>query len=180
MRVSDYVAHRIERRSLQSLLTMEQITQVVEAACPITERQSFLSERIFFYCGLFSFALRCFGPPTPGLFKRIALGPLRAVVIPSTRWIARGLIEFDAFQDRRGDSFLEFICDNPAPGVFEGQCDVVCPTCRFGLNQDLHCASCGEQYSTRNGMIFVLPREFAHVFHDFTEAMANAIPAEHL
>ena len=104
---ADRAADRIGRRTLQSLLPLAEIDAIVASAGQVKSRASFLSERTFFYCGLFSVFLRCYGPPTPALFKRLALGPLRGLVIPTTALIARLLIEFDAAADRERDTFVQ-------------------------------------------------------------------------
>ena len=145
--MGERAAHRIERASLQCLLSARDVKHSVESVVDIAETESFLSERTFFYCSVFSFALRCFGPPTPALFKKIALGPLRGIVLPITAGIAKLLIEFDAFQDRSRDAFIEFSCDSRSIArVAPGGSVLVCPSCRSGLLDTYVCSSCGQQY----------------------------------
>lgn len=180
-RQADDVAMTIERRSLQCLLPVDEIVGQVESVCPVTEQQSFLSERTFFLCSVFSFSLRCFGPPTPAIFKRIALGPFRPFAIPMTRWIAKRLIEFDAEQDRRHDTFLQFTCKGDGaqpPGPVES--DVICPTCQVRLSASFHCATCHETYPVRDGLLFVLPAALRNILNDYEARRTETIPDEHL
>jgi len=173
-------AMRIERRSLQSLLAIQALDVMVESVVSVTERESFLSERTFFYCGLFSLVLRCYGPPTPALFKRLALGPFRSVSLASTRALAKLLILFDAAQDRGRDAFVEFICDgHPSSEVRAAQ--FVCPSCGTGLgSRPTSCAECGATFPTRDGLLFVLPTELREVLEEYSSEAAASMPREHL
>jgi SAM-dependent methyltransferase len=170
----------IERRSLQSLLGIQALDAIVESVVSVTERQSFLSERTFFYCGLFSLVLRCYGPPTPALFKRLALGPFRSISLGATRGLAKLLILFDAAQDRSCDAFVEFICKGHPP--FEARAtQFVCPSCGAGLgSHPTSCTECGATFPTRDGLLFVLPNELRQVLDEYSSEAAASIPREHL
>jgi methyltransferase family protein len=172
-------ARTYERHSLQALEPAGALTTYAEQAGQVLERTSFLSERTFFYCSLFSFSLRCTGPPTPSSWKALALGPLRAIVLPLTRTLARLLIRFDACQDRSTDTFVVFLC-RTSQRRDSADDDLRCAVCGAALGPGLHCLSCGEHYPSKDGMVFLLPRELQHVFQDYRSEAGAAISAEHL
>ena len=177
-RLSRRSASAFERNSLQSLESMKTLTEYAQSVSEVRDRTSFISERTFFYCSLFSFALRCTGPPTPSLWKTVALGPLRSVVLPLTRTLARMLIEFDAYQDRSTDTFVAFRC-RTAQRRESRTTELICPLCS-GEVVELRCQRCGEQFPQKDGMIFVLPPHLRGVFQDYRSEIAAATASEHL
>lgn len=171
-------AGRIESFSLQHLLDRAPLGVEVRSVAKVREESSFLSERTFFVCSLFSFLMLCYGPPTPAILKRLFLGPLRPLALPLTSGLARQLLAFDAREDRAKDTFVFFECDgrtrepNPAG-------DLVCPQCGADLTGSA-CARCGANYPKADGMLFLLPAQFSHVFDDYARREAGPVPAEHL
>src|SRR5206468_2848340 len=122
-------ADRIEHRSLQHLVERSKLELEVQAVAPILDETSFLSERCFFLCGLFSFLMLCYGPPTPPILKRVFLGPLGWLAIPLTTRLAKLLLRFDEQQDRDTDSFVFFKCAGDVRDSRDRELRLSCPRC---------------------------------------------------
>jgi hypothetical protein len=172
-------ATTIELLSMQHLKNVNDLRADVQAACRISGSSSFFSERTFFYCSLCSFALRCFGPPTPALWKRLALGPLRAFVRPLTRALARNLILLDAGEPRADDTFVLFVCETGTQRTAGGG-DFVCPACAGAVDASDRCTGCGKEYTRADGMLFLLPESLDEVRTSYRPDIARSLPAEHL
>ncbi len=172
-------AKRIERRSLQHLEDGSTLDREIADVAHVRQRVSFLTERTFFFCGLFSFLMLCYGPPTPAILKGLFLGPLRPLALPLTASLARLLLAFDAGGDRTKDTFVFYECDGLMPEPVRLATDLVCPRCGAGLAGDT-CDGCDARYGTADGMLFLLPPEFAQVFDDYVRHDAAPVPAEHL
>jgi len=174
-------ARKIESESLQHLECIDTLCRQIAPHCEIDDRSSFLSERTFFYCSLFSFFMKCYGPPTPAVVKALLLGVLRPIAVPLTRQCARTLILYDATQERSADTFVTFLCHSKyVRGRSSGDGNLLCPGCRVSLQNDNRCPKCDKTYPTRDGMLFLLPEEFAHVIDDYLSERSASIPDEHL
>ena len=173
-------ADNIEKLSLQSLESKKQLDAYVSSNYEILESVSYMSERTFFYCGLFSWMMRIYGPPTPPNLKQLFLTKLRWLAIPLTASVAKLLIRYDQHQDRTTDSFISYVCKSrnyvPAePGNY-----LVCPDCRRELNEANRCLDCGKEYSSTDGMLFLLREELADLQQGYSHELSLQIPKEHL
>lgn len=172
-------AARIERHLMQRLVGRSTLTQEVATVMQASE-ESFLSERCFFLCGLFSFLMISYGPPTPALLKRIFLGPLRAVALPLTTAVARLLVRLDAYQDRATDTFVFFHGPSRATlGPTDDPGDLLCPRCSSELG-GAQCSACGASFPEADGMLFLLPSQFAYIFDEYLARGDATMPNEHL
>lgn len=178
-RMAERHASRIAQRSLQSLESVSSITRAVNAHCDSAERISFLSERTFFYCSLFSFFLRCFGPPTPAIWRTMATLTARRPILGLTRAVARALVEFDAYQDRSTDTYVTFVAESRR-FVSQGAAFLCCPKCSEALAADHSCTVCGERYPIIDGMLFLLPEALTQVQREYRPEVAHALPSQHL
>jgi hypothetical protein len=171
-------AKKIELIHLQTLRPLADLDSAVSSAWDIRERQTFVSARTFSRCAIFSALMRCTGPPTPSLVKRLLLGPLRWASIPLTRAIARRLVVLDATEDRSADVYVSYIAESrswqPGTGGF------ICPRCAAGLDSFDKCSGCGHQYETIDRMLFLLPPELDHIRRDYNAIVAATVPAESL
>jgi hypothetical protein len=177
--LADRRARAIELHSLQHLKDRLTLDREIGDVAHVRESVSFVSARTFFLCGLFSFLMLCYGPPTPAILKRLFLGPLRPLAIPLTASLARLLIAFDAGADRTKDTFVFYECDGQTVESGPFATDLLCPRCSAGLKGDA-CDGCGARYGTADGMLFLLPPQFAYVFDDYVRHEAVPVPAEHL
>jgi len=173
-------ADRIEAQSMQHLEHVDALTGYVKSHCEIEEQYSFMSERTFFYCGVFSFLMRCYGPPTPAFLKKMFLGALRPIAVPLTKQCARLLIRYDALEERSTDTFVMFICRTGNARAAAGSSRFVCPRCQKPLEKDDYCGACNRNFVSRDGMLFLLPDEFGDVLKDYVSERGAAIPDEHL
>lgn len=173
-------ADHIEKLSLQSLESKERLDAYVSNNYEIMESVSYLSERTYFYCGLFSWMMRCYGPPTPPDLKQLFLTKLRWLALPLTSDVAKLLIRYDQHQDRSTDSFISYVCKsrNYVPAG-DGNY-LLCPDCRLALNDANRCADCGKQYSSTDGMLFLLREELADLQQGYSHELSLQIPKEHL
>jgi SAM-dependent methyltransferase len=177
--LADRHARRIEQRSLQRLMERSALDGEVAAVARVREKVSFLSERSFFLCGLFSSLMLCYGPPTPAILKRAFLGPLRFVAFPLSRTLARLLLRFDAGENRAADTFVFYACEGDGSAAVERGRELVCPRCASDLD-GARCTSCGAIYPQADGMLFLLPPQFASVFDEYARREGAPIRADHL
>jgi len=176
---ADRYAKRIEERSLQRLMERAALDGEVAAVARVKEELSFLSERSFFLCGLFSSLMLCYGPPTPAILKRAFLGPLRFVALPLSKTLARLLIRFDAGENRATDTFVFYACEGDGSvDVARGR-ELICARCASDLD-GARCTSCGAVYPQADGMLFLLPTQFASVFDEYARHEGAPIHADHL
>jgi ubiquinone/menaquinone biosynthesis C-methylase UbiE len=173
-------ARKIKAHSIQHLESKSALEQLVRKYGEIEDQASFMSERTFFYCSLFSFFMRCYGPPTPPLLKKAFLGPLRLLIIPMTIKLAELLISFDAYQDRATDTFVFFSYKSKLFRPMTKDQGLLCPRCEGSLNSEHRCERCGTAYSFKDGMLFLLPEEFDYIAREYSSEVAASIPAEHL
>jgi len=178
-RLAVRAARGIEARSLQHLESRPELDREIAAVCDVIESVSFFSARSFFLCSLFSFLMRCFGPPTPAVLKRIFLGPLRPIAIPLTTLLARQILELDRRQDRSTDTYVFYVCRSREAWPSTTDEALLCPECRSPLD-GRRCGACGASYPFADGMLFVLPKRWAYLFDDYTSSRAARVPAQHL
>lgn len=173
-------ADHIEKLSLQSLESKQRVDGYISRCYDIDECVSYLSERTFFYCGLFSWMMRSYGPPTPARLKHLCLTKLRWLALPLTADVAKLLIRYDQHQDRSTDSFISYVCKSrnyvpAAPGNH-----LLCPNCRRQLDDTDRCLDCGKQFSSTDGMLFLLREELADLQQGYSHELSLQIPKEHL
>lgn len=123
---------KLELEHLQSLRSLPELDAAVDRDWEVTERATFMSERTFARCAVFSALLRCTGPPTPAMSKRLLLGPLRWVALPLTRALARRLIVQDAFEPRERDAYVSYLARSRRWQDAGGGDALACPRCGGG------------------------------------------------
>jgi hypothetical protein len=170
--------HVIEQFHWQALLTLDRLNTIVESQYEIQRVVSYLSARTFFRCAIFSFLMRCTGPPTPPRLKRIFLGPLRSLVLPLTKTVAQLLIRFDEFQDRSRDAYVSYVGRSRAFSRSGESGYLACPACRGSLDARDACLKCGTQYVRGDGMLFLLPRDMDHIRTGYQVAVAATLDKE--
>ena len=180
-RYAERRAREIAASHMQQLDTVDALTRRLDALEGIERvaRESFMSERTFFRSSIFSFLMRCYGPPTPARLKKLFLGPLRWCALPLTQKLAELLIRRDALEDRSDDTFVAFLYQSRrARGGDEGP-DLVCARCRSPL-EGAECPRCGTRYERSDGMLFLLPDEMRFIADEYNSEHAAKIAAEHL
>lgn len=177
-RAASLASRRIEQGHWQSLLEIDRLNAIVEAHYQIARAASYLSARTFFLCAIFSFLMRCTGPPTPWLLKRIFLGPLRPLILPLTRGLARLLVRFDESQDRAKDAYVSYVGRSRTFSRSGGDGYLMCPTCRQSLDARHACVKCGVEYVQDDGLLFLLPRELEHIRTGYQAAVARTLEKE--
>ena len=173
-------ADAIEKMSLQSLEPKPRLDEYVAKSYEVDECVSYMSERTFFYCGLFSWMMRCYGPPTPAKLKAIFLNKLPGVALPLTADLAKLLIRFDQYQDRSTDSFISYLCTSRNYVADAAGSYLVCANCRQQLSEANVCAGCGKEYSYTDGMLFLLPEELKDLQQGYNYEVSQRTPKEHL
>ena len=179
-RVATHEADRIEATSIQCLWARSQLDVTVCKHYDVQKTVSYMSERTFFLCSIFSFFLRCYGPPTPPVMKSMFLGPLRFIALPATQKLACLLIRFDQFQKREADVFISYSCRSRNFNRATGSNYLVCPRCKSELTHENRCNECKNQYVDKDGMLFLLPEELRHIEVDYDSTIARIVPREHL
>lgn len=179
-RRSDEAVAQLELEHLQSLRPLADLDAAVARDWDVTEQATYMSERTFFRCAVFSALLRCTGPPTPPRSKRLLLGPLRSVVIPLTRALARRLIAQDAFEPRERDAYVSYLAKSKrwSGGARAGA--LACAECGGALGAGDSCPECGNAYQRVDGMLFLLPSRLHHIGAAYSPRLAESVPAEHL
>lgn len=174
-------ATEIERESLQSLEPKANLDAHVARNYEVLQSVSYMSERTFFLCGLYSYLMGCYGPPTPPTLKGPFLAkPLRWLVLPLTVDIAKLLIRYDQHQDRSTDSFISYVCRSRQFTPATGHNFLVCPDCNSELAETNKCTGCGKEYSYTDGMLFLLPKQFADLQPDYNYDVSSRTLKEHL
>ena len=173
-------ADGIEKLSLQSLESKDRLDTYVARNYEILESVSYMSERTFFYCGLFSWLMRCYGPPTPPNLKQLFLTKLRWLALPLTSDVAKLLIRYDQHQDRKTDSFISYVCKSRNYVPADAGNYLLCPDCRRELSEANRCLDCGKEYSSTDGMLFLLQKELADLQQGYSHELSLQIPKEHL
>ena len=171
----------IERQSLQSLESKVKLDAHVARSYEVVRSVSYLSERTFFFCGLFSLLMGCYGPPTPAILKGLFLSkPLRWLVLPLTADIGKLLIRYDQHQDGSTDSFISYVCTSKQYVPVAAANYLACPTCGSELAQTNQCTGCGKTYSYTDGMLFLLPEKLADLQREYNLEVSAQTPKEHL
>jgi ubiquinone/menaquinone biosynthesis C-methylase UbiE len=167
----------IEESHFQDLWTLAELDEMTAAGNRVLSRETCFGARTFFIASIFSALMRCTGPPTPLVVKRLLVGPLRRVALPLTRRIAVDLLRLDATLDRDRDVFVLYTLSSEgwvsAPGA-----ELVCANCRVPL-EGTDC-SCGRSYGEADGMLFLLPDALQHIERGHDVVAAAAKPSEHL
>lgn len=177
---AEHAASIIEKQSLQSLEPKDRLDSHVSTNYEIIECVSYMSERTFFYCGLFSWIMGCYGPPTPSDLKRLFLTRLRWLALPLTANMARLLIRYDQHQDRSRDSFISYVCKSRNYVPARRDAYLLCPKCQVELTEANLCTACGKEYSSTDGMLFLLPEELADLQQGYNYEVSSQTPGEHL
>ena len=173
-------ADGIEELSLQSLESKERLDVYVSRSYDILDSVSYMSERAFFYCGLFSWMMRCYGPPTPANLKQLFLTKLRWLALPLTASVAKLLIRYDQHQDRSTDSFISYVCKSRNYVPNDSGNYLLCPDCRKELNAANRCSDCAAEFTSTDGMLFLLREELADLQQGYSHELSLQIPKEHL
>jgi len=166
-------AARVEDKFHNTFLPADVVDAKVQTHHQIARRVSYLSKPVMSLCFLFCVLQRANGPLT-GEDARVILslcrGLLRPLVMPATRELARLLIVWDALCDRSRDAYVSYTLTNPAFKKAEGKGYLRCPNCFGDLGDDPECSVCDIKYERICGMLFLLPRELAHIQSNFDPA----------
>jgi hypothetical protein len=174
-----HAADAIEKMSLQSLEPKQRLDEYVLKSYKIDECVSYMSERTFFYCGLFSWMMRCYGPPTPAKMKQLFLTKLRWL-LPLSADLAKLLIRYDQHQDRSTDSFISYLCTSKNYVAARTGNYLVCAQCQRELSEANRCEGCGREYSYTDGMLFLLPEALKDLQQGYNYEISLQTPKEHL
>ena len=172
---------KIKLVMLQDLEPKEVLDNLIYRDYEIIEVASYMSERTFFLCALYSFIMRCSGPPTPQDLKSFFLNKyMRRVTVPLTTGIAKMLIRYDQFQDRSRDAYVSYVCASRHAAETSAENYLLCPRCGGEITQADRCQGCEKQYSRMDDMLFLLPEEMEYVEKDYDPDKARLTPKEHL
>ncbi|HKG47395.1 MAG TPA: class I SAM-dependent methyltransferase [Pyrinomonadaceae bacterium] len=177
---AEQAADAIEKMSLQSLEPKQRLDEYVSKSYEVDECVSYMSERTFFYCGLFSWMMRCYGPPTPAKMKNLFLTKLRWLALPLSADLAKLLIRYDQHQDRSTDSFISYLCTSKNYVAAPAGSYLACADCQQQLNETNRCAGCGKEYSYTDGMLFLLPEALKDLQQGYNYELSLQTPKEHL
>ena len=166
-------AERVEDKFNNTFLPADVVDAKVETHHDIARRVSYLSKPVMSLCFLFCLLQRANGPLT-GEDARPILALCRSIlrpfVMPATRELARLLIVWDALRDRTEDAYVSYTITSRSFSKAEGTGYLLCPNCRADLGGVPECAACGIKYDRICGMLFLLPKELAHVQSNFNPA----------
>jgi hypothetical protein len=169
----------LAKRSLQTLLPLEDLRKKVNNHFEILKEVTFMSEKTFFLCSFFSLFLWCYGPPTPRLPKLIFNNFLKPFAHGLTSLIARLLIQYDFLQSRDRDVYVFWVCKSKkCASSVRSEPTLVCPDCNVTLCKN-ECSRCGWKFLEQGGMMFLVPKTLRDsVVFDATKA--QCLGAEHL
>ena len=166
-------AARVEDKFHNTFLPADVVDAKVQTHHEIVRRVSYLSKPVMSLCFLFCVLQRANGPLT-GEDARVILslcrGLLRPLVMPATRELARLLIVWDALCDRTQDAYVSYTLTSRGFRKAEEKGYLRCPNCSRDLGEDPECSACGIRYERICGMLFLLPRELAHIQSSFDPA----------
>jgi hypothetical protein len=159
-------ADKIEYDFKNTFLPADVVDAKVQSHHDIVRRTSFLSESTMMMCFLFGNIMRTQGPLTGEAHRWVlwfCTGPLRGIVMPATKELARLLIIWDAFQDRSRDAYVSYTIKSRSflPSKTEGY--LTCPECHAEMDSSARCGQCGKQYNRIAGILFLLPKELDHI-----------------
>lgn len=166
-------AERVEDKFNNTFLPADVVDAKVETHHDIARRTSYLSKPVMSLCFLFCVLQRANGPltgedarPILALCRSI----LRPLVMPATRELARLLIVWDALRNRDEDAYVSYTITSRSFSKAEGTDYLLCPNCRKDLGGVPECSACGIKYDRISGMLFLLPKDLAHVQSNFNPA----------
>jgi ubiquinone/menaquinone biosynthesis C-methylase UbiE len=172
---------KIKLDMLQDLEPKEALDELIDRDYKVIEVASYMSERTFFLCAVYSFIMRCSGPPTPQNLKSFFLNNyMRRLTLPVTTGIARMLIQFDQFQDRSRDAYVSYVCASRNASEPAAENYLLCPRCGGEISEADRCKDCEKQYSRMDEMLFLLPEEMEYVEKGYNPDQARLTPKEHL
>ena len=166
-------AERVEDKFNNTFLPADVVDAKVQTHHDIARRVSYLSKPVMSLCFLFCVLQRANGPLTGEDARPILAlcrGILRPLVMPATRELARLLIVWDALRNRNEDAYVSYTVTSRSFTKAEGTGYLLCPNCRQDLNGVPECSACGVKYERICGMLFLLPKELAHVQSAFNPA----------
>jgi hypothetical protein len=171
---------QIEKKSLQSLRTAGDLDILVENYYNIIYKDTFFSEKTFFYCSLFSALLFCYGPPTPKHQKLIMTSIFWPLTKCLTFQLAKLLIKFDAIQDREKDTYIIWFIKSKliTPESVKSKMLFICPECHEILKNN-SCSQCGKDFEIINDMLFLLPQELSREISNY-RGFSGVLNKEHL
>jgi hypothetical protein len=177
-----FAADLLNRLGSQDLLSEPELTRVVSTHIDIREARTYFDENTYLFATLPCAVALNMGA-VPEELKQIALRrPFRRMTTRLTVALARLLIQYDEGRDRQRDVFVSYAgasrhCSMVSfPPQF-----LCCPSCGEGhLNDANKCGTCGRQYNTTDGMLFVLEPDLAHIEHSYDPVQAAAFAREHL
>jgi SAM-dependent methyltransferase len=166
-------AARVEDKFNNTFLPADVVDAKVETHHDIARRVSYLSKPVMSLCFLFCVLQRANGPLTGEDARPILAlcrGILRPLVMPATRELARLLIVWDALRNRTEDAYVSYTITSRCFSKAEGPGYLLCPNCRKDLGGVPECSACGIKYDRICDMLFLLPKELAHVQSNFNPA----------
>ncbi|HWF87280.1 MAG TPA: methyltransferase domain-containing protein [Pyrinomonadaceae bacterium] len=166
-------AARVEDKFNNTFLPADVVDAKVETHHDIARRVSYLSKPVMSLCFLFCVLQRANGPLTGEDARPILAlcrGLLRPLVMPATRELARLLIVWDALRNRTEDAYVSYTITSRSFSKAEGSGYLLCPNCRKDLGGVAECDACGIKYDRICGMLFLLPKDLAHVQSNFNPA----------
>ena len=175
------VSSQIERHLNQSLRSKERLDAIINKEYEIQRCVSFFSARTFFYCSIFSYILGCYGAPTPLWIKQLSRWRYaRRFIIWLTSDLVKLLIRFDQDQDRARDTFISYSCKSRNYVRDTRENPFVCPDCRAVLTPSSQCTACVREYTSDDGMLFLLSKEMKDLQDQYSYALSARTPEEHL
>lgn len=175
------VASQIERDLLQSLQSKETLNSIINKHYEILSSVSYMSERTFFYCSIFSYLIGSYGAPTPSWMKDLSRSRyLGWLIVPLTIDLAKLFIRYDQHQDRKRDAFVSYSCEsrNFVPDTLENP--LACPDCGAALALSNECTACAREYTYKDGMLFLLAKELKDLQREYSQEVSAQTPEEHL
>jgi hypothetical protein len=112
--------------------------------------------------------------------KQLFLTKLRWLALPLTADVAKLLIRYDQHQDRSTDSFISYVCKSRNYVPNDGGNYLLCPDCRKELNAANGCSDCAAEFTSTDGMLFLLREELADLQQGYSHELSLQIPKEHL
>jgi SAM-dependent methyltransferase len=166
-------AERVEDKFNNTFLPADVVDAKVETHHDIARRVSYLSKPVMSLSFLFCVLQRATGPLTGEDARPILAlcrGLLRPLVMPATRELARLLIVWDALRNRTEDAYVSYTITSRSFSKSDGTGYLLCPNCRKDLGGVPECSACGIKYDRICNMLFLLPKDLAHVQSNFNPA----------